>query len=113
MSNRNQTGAGYSRAESVVTARPSARPRASLSWLIPDLALLPHRTSSALPEQGDVPAAQAVVPTLNSKLHPWFPQTESPESIGRRAEYPRDLFRYLWAQAQCEGPADVRHALSP
>src|SRR4029077_18917548 len=113
MSNRNQTGAGHSRAESVVTPRQAKRPRVSLSWLIPDLALLPHRTWSAPPGLPDVPTVEAAVPMLDPKPHPSFPQIESPKSIGYRAEYPRDPFHYPWAGARCGFPADARPALSP
>src|SRR5487761_549653 len=92
--------------------RSETRPRVSLSWLIPDLALLPRRTWSALPGQREVLTVAAAFPMLNPKPHPWFPQTESPKSTGCRAEYPQDPFRYLWGGAPCGSPGDVRPALS-
>src|SRR5580704_16148763 len=112
MSNRNQTGAGHSRADSVVTPRQAKRPRVSLSWLIPDLALLQHRTWSALPGLPDVPTAEAAVPMPDLKPHPSFPQTESPKSTGYRAEYPPDPFRYPWAGGRCGFPGGAPPALS-
>src|SRR5713226_6280842 len=78
------------------TPRPEMCPRVSLSWLIPDLALLPHRTWSALPGPREVPTAEAAVPMLNLKPRPSFPQTESPKLTGYRGEYPPDPFRCLW-----------------
>src|SRR5579864_1321953 len=94
------------------TPRPETRPRVSLSWLIPDLALLPHRTWSALPGPREALTVEAAVPMLTPKPHPSFPQTESPESTEYRAEYPRDPFRYLWAGAPYESPRDARRVPS-
>src|SRR5437879_1572060 len=112
MSNRNQTGAGHSRADSVVTPRQAKRPRVSLSWLIPDLALLPHRTWSSLPGQQDVPTARAAVLAPDLKPHPSFRQTESPKLTEYRAVYPRDLFHYPWAEGRCGFPGDAPPGLS-
>src|SRR6202790_4171324 len=92
--------------------RRALRAKVSLSWLIPDLALLPQRTWSALPAHREAPTAEAVFPTLNPKPHPWFPQTGSPKSTEYRREYHRDPFHYLWAGAPCGSPGDAPQALS-
>src|SRR5207302_10648192 len=116
-SSRSRTGTNQGRVtpgqNQLFAPRPALYPRVSLSWLIPDLALLRRRTWSALPEHQDAPTAEAAVPMLDPKLHPWFPQTESPKSTGCRAEYPRDPFRCLWGGAPCESPGDARPRLSP